>query len=410
MKNVTEKFLKYVSFDTMSADEAGVIPSTDKQWDLARFLYNELIDMGAQDVTIDEHAYVFATIPANTNKPCPTLGLIAHMDTSPAYSDTNVKPIRVNNYDGGDILMNPNTGLTLSPDDFPSLLNYIGKDIITTDGTTLLGADDKAGIAEIMALSEYLIKNPDIKHGKIRIGFTPDEEVGCGADEFNVEAFGADVAYTIDGGALGEIEYENFNAASGKVIVHGSSIHPGDAKGKMKNAILIGMEFESLLPVFQKPMYTCGYEGFFHLDGIRGNVEECTLDYIIRDHDASLFDRKCELFHKAGDWINEKYGKGTVEVHTKESYRNMKEKILPHMYLIDIAKSAMESVGASPDVIPIRGGTDGARLSYMGLPCPNLSTGGHNFHGKFEYICVQSMERMCDVILNIVKSVYELDK
>ena len=408
MENVKERFLRYIKIDTQSCDGVDSFPSTEKQLDLARLLEKELREMGASDVTLDENGYLFATIPATSNKKTPVVGFISHMDTAPAYSGKGVNPQFAENYDGGELVLDAQKGITMSPAMFPSLLHYVGKELIYTDGSTLLGADNKAGVAEIMTFAQYLLTHPEIEHGEIKIGFTPDEEVGRGADFFDVARFGADVAYTVDGGELGEIEYENFNAAAGLVAVHGASIHPGSAKGKMKNAILIGAEFESLLPAFDKPMYTEGYEGFFHLDRIEGDVENCRMEYIIRDHDAKKFEEKCRLFERAGAWLNEKYGEGTVDVTVTESYRNMREKVEPHMYLIDIAKKAMTNCGAEPKIVAIRGGTDGARLSYMGLPCPNLSTGGENFHGKYEFICTQSMETMVDVLTDIAKQFTEV--
>ena len=410
MENVKERFLRYIRIDTQSCDGVDSFPSTEKQLDLARLLEKELREMGASDVTLDENGYLFATIPATSNKKTPVVGFISHMDTAPAYSGKGVNPQFAENYDGGELVLDAQKGITMSPAMFPSLLHYVGRELIYTDGSTLLGADDKAGVAEIMTFAQYLLTHPDIEHGEIKIGFTPDEEVGRGADFFDVARFGADVAYTVDGGELGEIEYENFNAAAGLVTVHGASIHPGSAKGKMKNAILIGTEFESLLPAFDKPMYTEGYEGFFHLDRIEGDVENCRMEYIIRDHDAKKFEGKCRLFERAGAWLNEKYGAGTVDVAVTESYRNMREKVEPHMYLIDIAKKAMTNCGAEPKIVAIRGGTDGARLSYMGLPCPNLSTGGENFHGKYEFICTQSMETMVDVLTDIAKQFTEIER
>ena len=408
MENVKERFLRYIRIDTQSCDGVDSFPSTEKQLDLARLLEKELLEMGASDVSLDENGYLFATIPATSNKKTPVVGFISHMDTAPAYSGKGVNPQFAENYDGGELVLDAQKGITMSPAMFPSLLHYVGRELIYTDGSTLLGADDKAGVAEIMTFAQYLLTHPEIEHGEIKIGFTPDEEVGRGADFFDVARFGADVAYTVDGGELGEIEYENFNAAAGLVAVHGASIHPGSAKGKMKNAILIGAEFESLLPAFDKPMYTEGYEGFFHLDRIEGDVENCRMEYIIRDHDAKKFEEKCRLFERAGAWLNEKYGEGTVDVTVTESYRNMREKVEPHMYLIDIAKKAMTNCGAEPKIVAIRGGTDGARLSYMGLPCPNLSTGGENFHGKYEFICTQSMETMVDVLTDIAKQFTEV--
>ena len=410
MENVKERFLRYIKIDTQSCDGVEQFPSTEKQLDLARLLESELCAMGASDVTLDGKGYLFATIPSNIDREVPTVGFISHMDTAPAYSGKGVNPQIASDYDGGELVLNAETGIKMSPAMFPSLSHYKGKELIFTDGSTLLGADDKAGVAEIMTMAEYLLTHPEIKHGEIKIGFTPDEEVGRGADFFDVERFGAQVAYTVDGGELGEIEYENFNAAAGLVTVHGASIHPGSAKGKMKNAILIGAEFEALLPAFDKPMYTEGYEGFFHLDRIEGDVENCRMEYIIRDHDAVKFEEKCRIFKRAGDWLNEKYGEGTVDVTVTESYRNMREKVEPHMYLIDIAKKAMTNCGAEPKIVAIRGGTDGARLSYMGLPCPNLSTGGENFHGKYEFICAQSMETMVEVLTDIAKQFTEIGR
>ena len=401
MSEVCNRFLKYISYDTESVDGQDVIPSSEKQFVLANVLADELRAMNAEEVKVDEHCYVYATIPATTDKEVPVLGFISHMDTAPAYSGKDVKPQIIKNYDGGSIVMNEETKLTMKPEDFPDLLSCVGLDLITTDGSTLLGADDKAGVAEIMTMASTLLSHPEIPHGTIKIAFTPDEEVGCGADKFDVEGFHADVAYTVDGGALGELEYENFNAASAKLTIHGSSIHPGSSKGKMKNALLMAMELHSMLPVFENPMYTEGYEGFFHLDGMCGNVEEAHMDYIIRDHDKEKFQEKKAFISRAVDYLNARYGENTFVLDLKDSYYNMKEKIEPCMYLIDIAKSAMEDLGIEPIVVPIRGGTDGARLSYMGLPCPNLCTGGYNFHGKYEFIPIQSMEKIVDLLVKI---------
>lgn len=402
--SVVSRFLTYVSYDTQSKEDMDVIPSTEKQKRLASLLSEELKTMGASDVRMDEHAYVYATIPATSTKPgIPVLGFIAHMDTAPAYSGCGVKPQIIKAYEGGDILMNQESGLMMKTSDFPYLAQYIGQDLITTDGTTLLGADDKAGVSEIMAMAQYLLEHPEIEHGTIKIGFTPDEEVGCGANLFDVAGFGADVAYTVDGGELGELEYENFNAASARVKIHGFSIHTGSSKGKMKNASLIGMEFQSMLPVFENPMYTEGYEGFYHLDSISGGVEAAQLDYIIRDHDMDQFLAKKEFIGQVSQYLNRKYGEGTIELQVKDTYFNMKEKIAPHMYLIDVAEAAMNELGITPKICPIRGGTDGSRLSYMGLPCPNLCTGGHNFHGKYEFISIQSMEAIVELLVTIVK-------
>ena len=410
MSKVAERFLKYVSFDTQSKDEEEQVPSTEKQLVLAKELVKELEEMGASDVRLSEHGYVYATIEANTEKNVPSLGFVAHMDTAPAMSGRDVKARIVEKYAGGDIVLNEEKNIVMTVKDFPFMADCEGRDLIVTDGTTLLGGDDKAGVAEIMTMAAWLLAHPEIPHGTIRIGFTPDEEVGRGADFFDVEGFGADVAYTVDGGPLGELEYENFNAASGKVYIHGVGIHPGGARNKMKSALLIGMEFQSLLPAFENPMYTDGYEGFFHLDQFAGDVEYAKMDYLIRDHDMDKFTQKKELFASAAEFLNKKYGEGTVELKIKDSYYNMKEKIEPYKYLIDIAKEAMEEVGITPEVSPIRGGTDGARLSYMGLPCPNLCTGGYSFHGKFEFIPVQSMEKVVELLLTIVRKFEKIEK
>lgn len=403
MSNVTDRFLRYVSMDTQSMDDQEAYPSTEKQRKLAAVLAEELISLGAADVTVDAYSYVTATIPATTDKEIPVLGFISHMDTSPACSGKDIKPQIIRNYDGKDILINKDSGLTMRVSEFPELQNYMGNDLITTDGTTLLGADDKAGVAEIMTMAEYLLAHPEIPHGTIRIGFTPDEEVGRGTDFFDVKGFGAEVAYTVDGGQLGELEYENFNAATAKIQIHGISIHTGSAKGKMVNALHIGMEFHSMLPVFENPAFTEGYEGFFHLDSINGGVELAEMKYLIRDHDMNLFNRKKETMQKIAAYLNEKYGAGTVELNIIDSYFNMREKVEPHIYLVDIATEAMKEIGVEPIIRPIRGGTDGARLSFKGLPCPNLCTGGHNFHGRYEYISIQSMEKVVELLLKIVE-------
>ncbi|MFR6280669.1 MAG: peptidase T [Lacrimispora saccharolytica] len=403
ISRAAERFLHYVSFDTQSKDDEEQVPSTEKQRVLAEVLKRELEEMGASDVRMSENGYVYAVIPATTDKPVKALGFISHMDTAPAMSGTDVRPRIVENYGGGDIVLNEEKQIVMRVKDFPGMADCVGKDLIVTDGTTLLGADDKAGVAEIMEMAEFFLSHPEILHGKICIGFTPDEEVGRGADFFDVEGFGADVAYTVDGGPIGELEYENFNAASGKVEINGRGVHPGSAKGSMINALLVGMEFQSLLPVFENPMYTEGYEGFFHLDQFRGDVESAHMEYIIRDHDREKFEKKKELFEAAAAYLNRKYGEGTVVVKLKDSYYNMKEKIEPeNLYLIDIASEAMKALGIAPQVTPIRGGTDGARLSYMGLPCPNLCTGGYNFHGKYEFIPVQSIDTMVEILKDIV--------
>lgn len=403
--NVLERFMRYVKIDTQSDDSTGKSPSTAKQHDLARLLKKELDTIGATDIYYDEeHCYVYATIPASPGyENTPVIGFIAHMDTAPSMNGSDVKPRVIEKYDGNDIVLNESEKIILKIEDYPEIRNYIGQDLVVTNGTTLLGADDKAGIAEIMTMAEQLLKHPEYKHGKIRIGFTPDEEIGCGPDYFDVRIFGADYAYTVDGGALGELEFENFNAAGAKVTIHGCNVHPGSAKGKMKNAILIAQEFHRMLPVDENPMYTEKYEGFYHLDAIEGNVEFAKMDYLIRDHDKKKFIQKKELFLHIVKFLNEKYGEDTVLVDLQDSYFNMREMIEPHMFLIEYAKEAMIELGIEPIITPIRGGTDGARLSFMGLPCPNLCTGGENFHGKYEYISIQSMERIVDLLIALVK-------
>ncbi len=407
MSEVVERFLRYVKIDTQSKETPGSeprFPSTDKQRALARLLTEELTQMGAADVFYDEtYCYVYATVPSTADRETPVIGLIAHMDTAPAFSGEKVNPRIVTCYDGKDILLNEEQDIVLSVAAFPEILEYTGKDLIVTDGLTLLGADDKAGVSEIMTLASYLLTHPEIEHGKIRIAFTPDEEIGAGVDHFDVERFGADFAYTVDGGRLGELEYENFNAAGAKLTVNGLSVHPGDSKNKMKNALLLAFEFQGLLPVQENPMYTEGYEGFFHLESLEGDVEKAVAHYIIRDFDKTGFEAKKKTFLAAADFINQKYGKGTIEVTLKDSYYNMREKIEPHMHLVENAKRAMEELSVTPIIVPIRGGTDGARLSFMGLPCPNLCTGGHNFHGKYEYICIQSMETIVKILCKLVR-------
>ena len=406
MSSVVDKFLRYVKIDTQSWSPSDTFPSTEKQKDLGRLLAKELQEMGASDVRFDgQFGYVYATVPSTLKegKTAPVLGFIAHMDTSMAISGKNVKPRIVENYPGGDIVLNEALSIVLKADENPELAGCVGKSLIVTDGTTLLGADDKAGVAEIMAMAEYLLAHPEIEHGTVRIGFTPDEEVGGGVDHFDVEGFGADYAYTVDGGALGELEYENFNASDVVLHVNGCSVHPGSAKGKMRNAILLAQEFQSLLPAHEAPEATEGYEGFYHPGTIQGNVEHVDVDYIIRDHDREKFEEKKAFFRKAAEFLNAKYGDGTIMVDMKDSYYNMKEKILPeNAHLIDNAVKAMEMEEVSPRIIPIRGGTDGARLSFMGLPCPNLCTGGQNCHGKFEYACIESMETTVKILLNII--------
>lgn len=401
MKSVTERFLRYVSFDTQPDEKSEACPSTEKQRVLGQALVEEMLEMGITDAYMDENGYVYGTVPGDTK--LPTIGLIAHMDTSPDASGTNIKT-KIVEYNGGDILLNEEKGIYLRESDYESLKNQRGKHLIVTDGTTLLGADDKAGIAEIMTAAQRLM-TVKRTHATLRIGFTPDEEIGRGADKFNVQAFGADYAYTADGGTLGEIEYENFNAASAKVVFHGLNIHPGAAKNKMVNSQLIAMEFHNLLPVHQRPEATSGYEGFFHLTDMSGEVEESMLHYIIRDHDMAKFQEKKTAMESAAAFINAKYGQGTVELTIRDSYFNMREKVEPCMYIVERAKKAMRAVGMEPREVPIRGGTDGARLSYEGLPCPNLCTGGQNYHGRFEYIPVEDMELCTDMLVEILTNV-----
>lgn len=400
-----DRFLRYVQIDTQSDEESVTSPSTMKQHNLAALLEEELTLMGAEDICYDkEHCYVYATIPATPGmEDKPVMGLIAHMDTSPAVSGADVHPCLITEYDGRDIVLNREQNIVMRTKDFPNLKKHSGKDLIVTDGTTLLGADDKAGVAEIMAMADFLLSHPEKQHGKIRIGFTPDEEIGSGSDYFDVEKFGADYAYTVDGGPLGELEYENFNAAGVKLVVHGRSVHPGEAKGKMKNAILLAQEFQSLLPVEQNPMYTEGYEGFFHLDSIRGNVEEVVCDYIIRDHDRHLFEKKKQVFLECVQFMNARYGENTLVADMKDSYYNMREIIEKHMELVERVKETMAELEITPCIQPIRGGTDGAKLSYMGLPCPNLCTGGENYHGRYEFACVQSMEKITELLIRLAE-------
>lgn len=391
--------MRYVKIDTESVPDAEQFPSSDKQKDLLKLLLDELKSMGVACRMDEKYGYVYASVPANT-KGKYKLGFIAHVDTSSAVSGKDVKPVITESYDGKNIALAQ--GRVLSPTEFPELSQHVGKTVISSDGTTLLGADDKAGVSVIMQAVQTLVDNPDIKHGELRIAFTPDEEVGRGTDFFDVKGFDADGAYTVDGGGLGELEYENFNAAGVKVTVVGKSVHPGTAKGVMVNANLVLMELQSLLPVFQNPMYTEGYEGFFHLDSMRGECDNAYASYIIRDHDKAKFEQKKLLFTRAVEYLNAKYGQGTVTAEIKDSYYNMKEKILPHMHLIDNAQAAMLRAGVTPKVVPIRGGTDGARLSYEGLPCPNLFTGGYNFHGRYEYIPLEDMDKALQVVLNLV--------
>ena len=400
--NITERFLKYVSFCTTSDEETNMTPSTPGQMEFAKYLASELKEIGMQEVTLDENGYVMATLPANVEGK-PTIGFIAHMDTAPDASGKNVKARIVENYDGQDILLNAEKNIVFEVAKYPEILDYKGQDIIVTDGTTLLGADDKAGLAEIVTACEYLIQHPDIQHGKIRVGFTPDEEIGQGADHFDVEKFGCDFAYTMDGGAVGELEYENFNAAGCKVKVHGVNVHPGYGYHKMINSMRIANQFATMLPRWETPEHTQGYEGFYHLIAMNGSVEETTLQYIIRDHDRARFEsRKREIEHLARK-INQEYGEGTVEVEIRDQYYNMREKVEPVMHIVTLVEEAMKEVGVTPKVQPIRGGTDGARLSFEGLPCPNIFAGGVNFHSRFEYLPIPSMEKAMQVILQIVQ-------
>ena len=401
MENILDRFLRYVAVDTQSDPESESQPSSARQLDLLKMLCAELQGMGVE-ASLDEYGYVMASIPSNCGKDVPAVGFIAHVDTSPDASGKDIRPQLIRNYDGGDILLNAETGLSLKTDEFPELKAYAGQTIITTDGTTLLGADDKAGVAEIMDAVQYMVSHPEFKHGPVKIGFTPDEEIGRGVVKFDVARFGAKYAYTMDGGAIGELEYENFNAASATVSIQGRNIHPGYAKGKMLNAILIGMEMNSLLPVEQRPEYTDGYEGFLHIVGFNGTVEEATFSYIIRDHDMKLFEEKKEMLRKCVDFINFKYGEGVAKAEIKHQYYNMRKEVEPHYHIIEKAVKAMEMEGITPHIQPIRGGTDGANLSFMGLPCPNIFAGGHNFHGKMEYVPLESMEKASKVILNII--------
>ena len=403
--NITERFLKYVSFCTTSDEETNMTPSTPGQMEFAKYLAAELQEIGLQDVTLDENGYVMATLPANVEGK-PTIGFIAHMDTAPDASGKNVKARIVENYDGNDIVLNAEKNIVFEVAKYPEILDYKGQDIIVTDGTTLLGADDKAGLAEIVTACEFLIQHPEIQHGKIRVGFTPDEEIGQGADHFDVAKFGCDFAYTMDGGAIGELEYENFNAAGCKVKVHGVNVHPGYGYHKMINSMRIANHFATMLPRWETPEHTQGYEGFYHLIAMNGSVEETTLQYIIRDHDRARFEsRKREIEHLARK-INQEYGEGTVEVEIRDQYYNMREKVEPVMHIVTLVEEAMKEVGVTPKVQPIRGGTDGARLSFEGLPCPNIFAGGVNFHSRFEYLPIPSMQKAMEVILKIVQKAW----
>ena len=400
-----ERFLKYVSFDTQSNEESGVTPSTPGQMVFAKFLKEELESLGLEEVTLDENGYLFATLPANTDKPVPTIGFIAHMDTSPDMSGKDVKPRIVPDYDGKDITLCAEENIILSTAQFPELLDHKGEDLIVTDGKTLLGADDKAGIAEIVSAMVYLKEHPEIKHGKIRVGFNPDEEIGMGAHKFDVAQFGCEWAYTMDGGEVGELEFENFNAASAKITFKGRNVHPGSAKGKMINSMLVANRFISMLPAGETPEHTEGYEGFYHLIGLTGEVEQTTVSYIIRDHDRARFEARKQEMERLTGVINAEYGVGTATLELRDQYYNMREQIEPVMHIIDTAFAAMKAVGVEPRIKAIRGGTDGAQLSFKGLPCPNIFAGGLNFHGRYEFVPVQSMEKAMNVVVKIAELV-----
>ena len=402
---LVERFLKYVCFDTQSNEETGNTPSTPGQMTFARYLRDELESLGLEEVTLDDNGYLFASLPANTDKPIPTIGFIAHLDTSPDMSGKNIRPRIIKNYDGTDIVLCADEQIILSPSRFPELLSHKGEDLIVTDGRTLLGADDKAGIAEIVSAIVWLQEHPEVKHGKIRVGFNPDEEIGLGAHKFDVEKFGCDWAYTMDGGEVGELEFENFNAASAKVVVKGRNVHPGYAKGKMVNSMLVANRFIASLPAQETPENTEGYEGFYHLTGMRGDVEQTTLSYIIRDHDRARFEARKQAMTQQATLLNEEYGEGTVLIEMHDQYYNMREQIEPVMHIIDTAFLAMKEVGVEPHVKAIRGGTDGAQLSFKGLPCPNIFAGGLNFHGRYEFVPIQSMEKAMNVIVKIVELV-----
>lgn len=401
MNNLVERFLRYVSVDTQSNEDSQTQPSTMKQLNLLSMLRVELLAMGVE-ATLDEYGYVMARIPSNVDAHVPAVGFISHVDTSPDASGADIKPQIIHDYDGSAIALKGVDGLYLDPKDFPELLRHKGEDLITTDGTTLLGADDKAGVAEIMNAVEYIMTHPEFKHGPICIGFTPDEEIGRGVAKFDVARFGADYAYTMDGGEVGELEFENFNAAAATVTIQGRNVHPGYAKGKMKNAILIGMELNSLLPIEQRPEYTSDYEGFFHIISYKGTVENCTFSYILREHDLDKHEAQKAELRRCVDFINAKYGEGTASVEIRHQYYNMRKQVEPHYHIVEKAIKAMEMEGIKPKVQPIRGGTDGANLSFMGLPCPNIFAGGLNFHGKFEWVSIQSMEKASKVVLNII--------
>lgn len=404
-EKLVERFIRYATFDTQSNSQNSQCPSTSGQRVLAEHLVEELQKLGLSEVRIDENSYVTATLPGNSCPEAPVIGFIAHLDTSPDMAGTPVNPRLIKNYDGLDIMLNKESSVLLSPKDFPELTVYVGQDLLVTDGLTLLGADDKAGICAIISAVEYLLAHPEIKHGKIRIAFTPDEEIGRSAYLFDVAAFGAEFAYTVDGGAIGAIEYENFNAANVTVAIQGRLVHPGTAKGKMINALTIAAEWQQMLPAGERPEYTDEYEGFFHVNKLSGNVESATLSLLVRDHDRQSFEKRKALLENMCQTFNLKYGPGTIQLQCKDLYYNMREKIEPVMYIIDIAEKAMAAVGVTPSNQPIRGGTDGARLSFMGLPCPNLFTGGHNFHGKYEFLPVPSLQKSAETVVEIIRSV-----
>lgn len=403
INSIAGRFIRYARIRTQSDNKSTTCPSSVGQMELARVIIGDLLEIGCTEVTLDRNGYVMATLASNVTKGTPTIGFIAHLDTSPDYSGKDVQPRIIKGYAGDDILLDPQASVRLSPAEFPELLNYTGQDLIVTDGTTLLGADDKAGITEIIEAMNYLNLHPEILHGKIRIGFTPDEEIGRGADLFDVKKFNADFAYTIDGGPIGELEYENFNAAVAVIMIQGRNVHPGTAKGKMINALQIAVDLHSMFPVNDRPEKTEGYEGFFHLSHIEGTVEKARMDYIIRDHDFERFIERKNLLAEIAADLNKKYPAGTVKAVVRDQYFNMKEKIMPVYHIIDLAAQAIRQAGVEPLIIPIRGGTDGSKLSYMGLPTPNLFTGGHNYHGRFEFIPVQSMKKAIEVIVNIVR-------
>jgi tripeptide aminopeptidase len=409
-EHIIKRFISYVTIDTESDPDSETTPSSEKQWDLANKLAEELKDIGMKEVSIDENAYIMATLPSNVDHDVPTIGFVSHFDTSPDFTGANVNPQIIENYDGNDIVLNKEQGITLSPEYFEDLVLYKGQTLITTDGTTLLGADDKAGICEIVSAMEYLIKHPEIKHGKIRVGFTPDEEIGRGAHNFDVEKFGAEWAYTMDGSQIGELEYENFNAAGATVTIKGKIVHPGYAKNKMINSMYIATDFINSLPRLETPEHTEGYEGFFHLHSMTGDVEETVLKYIIRDHDKAHFEARKEMVQKLTKELNTRYDRDVIVTEIKDQYYNMKEKIEPVMHIVDIAEEAMKQLGIKPLIKAIRGGTDGSQLSYMGLPCPNIFAGGHNFHGRYEYVPVESIIKATEVICKIAEITQEKAK